>query len=167
MGPTQLAGAVLSVQSGVWKPPTGSRSRFSDDAARLTVPAPRNLRVALVGSGDVFVLQSLLEGMPLASLDLLSPESYLAALENTSEQWDVVVMVNWSPESLVPGRYLIFGSVDGIPELIPFGEAEKSFVRSARDDHPIFRFVTLDDLFIWKMPKVQPGSDVAVLAEST
>ena len=139
----------------------------SDDAARLTVPAPRNLRVALVGSGDVFVLQSLLEGMPLASLELFSPESYLAALENTSQQWDVVVMVNWSPESFVPGRYLIFGSVDGLPELIPFGESEKSFVRSARDEHPIFRFVTLDDLFIWKMPKVQPGSDVTVLAEST
>jgi hypothetical protein len=139
----------------------------SDDSARLTVPAPRNLRVALVGSGDVFVLQSLLEGMPLASLELLSPESYLSAIETTSDQWDVIVMVNWTPESFGPGRYLIFGSVQGLPELIPFGEAQKSFVRSARDEHPIFRFVTLDDLFIWKMPKVQPGPDVAVLAEST
>ncbi|HAW95921.1 MAG TPA: hypothetical protein DCX60_06575, partial [Phycisphaerales bacterium] len=138
----------------------------SDDSARLTVPAPRNLRVALVGSGDIFVLQSLLEGMPLASLDLFTPESYLAA-RSASEQWDVVVMVDWSPETFVPGRYLVFGSLDGIPELIPFGEAEKAFVRSARDEHPIFRFVTLDDLFIWRMPKVQPASDVAVLAEST
>jgi hypothetical protein len=120
-----------------------------------------------VGSGDVFVLQSLLEGMPLASLELLSPEAYLSAIEMNSDQWDVVVMVNWTPESFGPGRYLIFGSVQGLPELISFGEAEKSFVRSARDEHPIFRFVTLDDLFIWKMPKVQPGPDVAILAEST
>ncbi len=139
----------------------------SDDAARLTVPAPRSLRVALVGSGDVFVLQSLLEGMPLASLDLFSPESYLSAIESTTEQWDVVVMVNWSPDVFRPGRYLIFGSLNGLPELIKFGDVEKAFVRSARDEHPIFRFVTLDDLFIWKMPKVQPGPDVAVLAEST
>ena len=139
----------------------------ADNAARLTVPAPRNLRVALVGSGDVFVLQSLLEGMPLSSLDLLSPEAYLAAIDSSVERWDVVVMVGWSPESLIPGRYLIFGSSSGLPELITFGEAEKAFVRSARDEHPVFRFVTLDDLFIWKMPKVQPSSDVSILAEST
>ena len=56
--------------------------------------------------------------------------------------------------------------MQGIDELSPFETTERVFIRSSEDDHPVFRFVNLDDLFIWKMSKVVVTGDVEVLAES-
>lgn len=137
----------------------------ADNVARLVVPPPRALDVALVGE-DPFVLKSLLAGMPLRSLDVLSPAEWAGLGPDLEPTWDVVIFDGWSPERFPPGRYLVLGSVEGIDELVPFDDGEKVFVRSARDDHPIFRFVNLDELFIWTMPKVVVDGDVEVLAES-
>lgn len=137
----------------------------SDDAVRLLVPPPQQLRVALVGQNP-FVLQSLLEGMPLESLDLLTRDQYERAVNEDGRTWDVVVLSGWTPEVLPTGRFLIFGSARGVKQLESFGEAERVFVRSVRDEHAIFRFVNLDDLFIWKMPKVVPSGDATILVEA-
>lgn len=142
----------------------GEDGLASDDEARLLVPPPQRLRIALVGE-NTFVLQSLMEGMPLESLELLSPAQYALAVEG-GLAWDVVVFLGWTPEVLVPGRYLVFNSLDGLGQLQPFGEAERVLVRSMRDEHPVFHFVTLDDLFIWTMPKVVTDGNATVLVEA-
>ena len=136
-----------------------------DNTAQLVVPAPRALDVALVGE-DSFLLQSLLEGMPLESLDIMTPTVYSTLVDSEQGSWDVVLFDGWTPEVLPRGQFLVFGSLEGISELLPFGSAERAFIRSAKDEHPIFRYVTLDDLFIWKMPKVTVDGDVEILAES-
>ncbi|MAJ46394.1 MAG: hypothetical protein CBC35_03650 [Planctomycetes bacterium TMED75] len=136
-----------------------------DNTAQLVVPAPRALDVALVGE-DSFLLQSLLEGMPLESLDVMTPAVYSTLIDSEQGAWDVVLFDGWTPEVLPRGQFLVFGSLEGISELAPFGAAERAFIRSAKDEHPIFRYVTLDDLFIWKMPKVTVDGDVEILAES-
>lgn len=136
----------------------------SDDFARLVVPPPRQLRVALVGELAWF-MEKLLEAQSYEELDLLTGPQYDSAVE-AGETWDVVVFLAWTPERLGPGRYLVFNSVRGLDDLEPFGEAEKIFVRSAQDEHPAFRYVVLDDLFIWTMPKVVAGDDARVLADA-
>ena len=137
----------------------------ADNRARLVAPPPRALNLALVGD-DPFVIQSLLEGMPLESLDVLDPSAYESLSESDSLPWDVVVFDGWTPEVFPRGQFLVLGSVAGIDELSQFDSTERVFIRSSEDEHPIFRFVNLDDLFIWKMPKVVVAGDVDVLAES-
>lgn len=136
----------------------------ADNVARLVVPPPKQLRVALVGELAWF-MQKLLESQRFEELDLLTGPQYESAIE-ASERWDVVVFLSYTPEKLVPGRYLIFNSTRGLDALKPFGTAEKVFVRTAQDEHPVFRYVVLDELFIWKMIKVVPGDDAAVLSDA-
>lgn len=184
--PLKIPGAEVDSETGRWLPgrqrvafvpfeqPRGSLIEVrllstddldSDDSVRLLVPPPQDLRIALVGD-DTFVLQSLMEGMPLQSLDLLAPGQYEQEVNEGGASWDVVVFSGWTPDTLVPGRYLIFGSVAGMEQLEAFGEAERVFIRSVRDEHPVFRFVNLDDLYIWSMPKVVASGDATVLAEA-
>ena len=137
----------------------------ADNQARLVVPPPRALNIALVGN-DPFVIQSLLEGMPLESLDVLDPAAYESLIDSDSTPWDVVVFDGWTPDVLPRAQSLVLGSLAGIDELSEFDAAERVFIRSSEDEHPIFRFVDLDDLFIWKMSKVVVAGDVDVLAES-
>lgn len=140
-----------------------------DNVAAMVVPPARSMRVALVGL-DRPVLRSLLEGMPLESLDVISASRFAAiSEEQAEEQWDLVILADpaLQMESLPPGRYLSFGTAPPIDGLRNFGEpASGVIVRRTRDTHPVFRMVNLDDLFIGRLAKVIPGSGVSVLAES-
>ncbi|MDG2031744.1 MAG: VWA domain-containing protein [Phycisphaerales bacterium] len=183
--PVTIPGAVEDPETGIWKPgmerviflpfeqPRGAQIEVrllreddlaSDDFARLVVAPPKQLRVALVGEIAWF-MEKLLEAQSYERLDLLTADQYEQAIES-GESWDVVVCLGYSPEKLQPGRYLIFNSTRGIETLEPFGEAEKVFVRSSQDEHPAFRYVVLDDLFIWKMLKVVAGDDARVLSDA-
>ena len=136
----------------------------SDDFARLVVPAPKQLRVALVGELAWF-MQKLLEAQAYASLDLLSPDQYDSAVAG-GEAWDVVVFLDRHPTRWFPAATSSSTSVIGLDAIEPFGSAEKVFVRSAQDEHPAFRFVILDDLFVWKMLKVVAADDATVLTDA-
>lgn len=136
----------------------------SDNEARLVVPGAKRLRIALTGR-DTWFMQKLLEGLSLSGLDVLSPAAYEQAIAD-GESWDVVLMLGWTPGSLSPGRYLVFESVAGIPELSSFGSSDRVFVRNVQDEHPIFRWAVLDDLFVWKMNQVVASGDTTLLAEA-
>ena len=110
-------------------------------------------------------MQKLLEAQNYERLELLTPPQYESAVDD-GESWDVVVFLDWTPDELAPGRYLIFKSTSGLDPLEPFGTAEKVFVRSAQDEHPAFRFVILDDLFVWEMSKVVAGDEATVLTDA-
>ncbi|MEE2971890.1 MAG: hypothetical protein VX672_02090, partial [Planctomycetota bacterium] len=147
----------------------GEDGLASDDVAALVVPPARSLRVALVGRNRP-VLRSLLEGMPLESLELLTPERFLAQLEEDSgDGWDLVILadVELPLAALPPGRYLSFGRTPPAAGLDEYGEpTSNAIVRKTRDSHPILRMVNLDDLFVGSMRKVVPGPGVVVLVDS-
>ncbi len=138
-----------------------------DDVAALVVPPARRLRVALVGS-EGFVLRSLLEGMPLDALDLFDEQGFreLAAAGGVAD-YDVVVLHDVTLEGLPPGRYLSFGSPPGVEGLRGFGDpVEGALVRRSRDDHPVLRFVNLDQLYVASLRKVTTGPGSSVLVDS-
>ncbi len=138
-----------------------------DNVAALVVPPARSLRVALVGS-EGFVLRSLLEGMPLDDLDLYDEEEFrlLAAAGGVSD-YDVVVLHDVAAQDLPPGRYLSFGTAPVIEGIRSFGEpVEGALVRRTRDDHPVLRFVNLDQLYVASLRKVAAGTGASVLVDS-
>lgn len=138
-----------------------------DNVAGLVVPASRRLKVALVGKGG-FILRSLLEGMSLEGLDVLSSEAFRAAIDDgTLPDYDVVVLEGGSVGPLPPGRYLSFGETPEVEGLTEFGESERGvLVRRSRDEHPVLRFVNLDELFVGRMSKLTTAPGVRTLVDS-
>lgn len=140
-----------------------------DNVAAMVVPPARRMRVALVGL-DRPVLRSLLEGMPLESLEVLSGSRFAAVSEDEADdRWDLVILADpdLQLDPLPPGRYLSFGKAPSIEGLQNFGDPETGvIVRRTRDTHPILRMVNLDDLFVGRLAKVIPGTGVTVLVES-
>lgn len=145
----------------------GEDAMAADDVAGLVVPPARRLRVALVGS-EGFVLRSLLEGMPLERLDLLDESAFAeVAAEGGVADYDVVILHDAPIEDLPPGRYLSFGRAPGVDGLRAFGDpAEGTLVRRTRDDHPLLRFVNLDQLYVANLHKVTVGAAGSVLVDS-
>ncbi len=145
----------------------GDDAMACDDVAALVVPAARRLRVALVGS-EGFVLRSLLEGMPLDGLDLFDAAGFreLASAGGVAD-YDVVVLHDVALENPPPGRYLSFGTPPDIEGVRTFGEpVDGALVRRTRDDHPLLRFVNLDQLYVSRLRKVAAGGGGSVLVES-
>lgn len=139
----------------------------TDDAAMLVVPPARRLKVALVDT-ESFVLRSILEGMALESLDLLTLDAYeTLAASGGLDDYDVVVLDDAAVETLPPGRYLSFGRTPPIEGLTEFGDpAEGIVVRRSAEDHPVLRYVNLDELFVSSMRKLTTGTGVESLVES-
>ena len=141
----------------------------SDDVAALVIPPAKRLKVALVGRNRP-VLRSLLQGMALESLDVISPVIFEEmARENSVEDWDVVVLADpdLDLEALPPGRYLSFGSAPPVSAMDPFGEpATGVLVRRSRDAHPVMRLVNLDDLYVGSLEKLVLGPGVSTVVES-
>jgi len=142
-----------------------------DDAAALVVPPAKRLRVAMVAgeAGPGFALRSLLEGMPLEGLAILTHADFdRLVAEGGTDRHDVFVLEGYVPpesQPLPPGRFLSFGGVP-LPGLNVYGERTNQYPRIARDEHPVFRFVTLDDLFVARMQATAPTRDFETLAEA-
>ncbi len=141
----------------------------ADNVARLVVPPPKLLNIALIEPvGNVVKL--VLEGMPtLASIDIIKPEQFEeVSKEEGVDNYDVVIFVNYAPPdgSMPPGRYLSFGEVPPLKGLNKFGEGGSAIILDTKDEHPIFRFVNLDKLYFNKSQLIQPDDDIQVLAET-
>jgi Mg-chelatase subunit ChlD len=143
----------------------------ADNAARLVVPPPRQLNVAVAGSGDHFLLQTVLEGMgTVENLDLLTPAGFeRIAREGKADEYDVVILDNYAPpaELMHVGRYLSLGEVPPLEGLNPYGRGTGQLILDKKDEHPIFKFVNLDRLYISRFELLRPADDVEVLAEGS
>ena len=143
----------------------------ADDAARLVVPPPKLLRVALVAPKS-FLLRTVLEGISsIERLDVYPNErrfETMAADENL-EQYDVIVLDDYAPPAdlMQPVRYLTFGAIPNVEGLNEYGQGKDQLILDSRADHPIFKFVNLDKLYISKYRALQPADDVVVLAEGS
>jgi hypothetical protein len=142
----------------------------ADNTARLVVPPPRRLSVALVGS-DTFLIKTVLEGMgSIEQLDLLTEVGFeRIAAAGAVDQYDVVVFDDYAPpaELMQTGRYLTLGTIPPIEGLNPSGQGKAQLILDMQDEHPVFRFVNLDRLYISSFHLLHPGDDVAVLAEGS
>ncbi len=142
----------------------------ADNAVRLVVPPPRRLSVALVGS-DGFLLKTVLEGMGSIERLVKLTTSQFEALDDTggADQYDVVVLDNYAPPaaSMLPGRYLALGATPPVEGLNEYGRGKAQLILDYRDEHPLFRFVNLDRLFISRYNLLAPADDVDVLAEGS
>ena len=137
-----------------------------DDAAIVVVPPARRLSVLLVGDGG-FLLRTLLEGIPAERFASVSVAEYDAMVEEgTYAGYDVVVLDGVVPKRLPTGRYLSFGATPPVEGLSAFGSHSSVFPRIVRDEHPVFRSASLDELFVSKMTAVQADKRFQVLAES-
>jgi len=142
---------------------------MTDNIAAMVVPPPRRLNVALVGAPPGFFLRDVLEGLDttlVGRLEILSPAQFEDASSASTDAWDVIVLDDVELESIPPGQYLSFGVTPPIGGFNEFGVRESVLVRASREDHPIFRYVELDDLYISRMRALSPSSEVTVLAEA-
>ena len=143
---------------------------LADNVARLVVPPPKQLTIALV-EPDSFVIKMVLEGIPtLAGIDLLSTERFEAlAQEGGLDRYDVVVLDNYAPpEGLMPpARYLTFGVTPPLDGVNEYAADQPQLVLDVKDEHPIFRFVNLDQLYVSKSKLIQPADDVQVLVDGS
>jgi hypothetical protein len=142
----------------------------ADNTARLVVPPPRRLGVALVASKS-FLLRTVLEGMgSIEKLELLSESAFeQLAAEGAVDQYDVVVFDDYAPsaELMQTGRYLTLGAIPPMEGLNPFGRGEAQLILDMQDEHPAFRFVNLDRLYISRFHLLRPADDIEVLAEGS
>ena len=137
-----------------------------DDAAIAVVPPARRLSVLLVSNGG-FLLRTLLEGLATERFTAATVGEYESMIEaGTAASWDVVVFDGVAPKTLPSGRYLSFGPPPPIEGLSAFGSHEGVYPRVVRDEHPLFRSASLDELSISKMVAVQPDKRFMVLAEA-
>jgi hypothetical protein len=147
-----------------------------DDSAWVVVPPAKLMSVAVVTRGNMFIRDALAE-LPLAKLDMMSPEQFQQALDDgKTSEYDAVVLDRWLPRApsednpLHAGRYLIIGAVPQGPRaLIDRGEVDRvSVPMTWSRDHPVLRPVSLDNIVIFKSRLVEPGpmSSAHVLANA-
>jgi hypothetical protein len=154
-----------------------------DNVGAIVVPPAKRLSVLLVTSGNLF-LKRLMESLPLAKLEVLTPEEAAGRFTATAAPsgFDVMVLDAWLPGTapekveagqpsgpkLPPGNYMIFGAIPGGNlGVLDEGLGEATVVISHEKGHPAFRNVVLDPLTVNPARKIKlpERSGVKVLAE--
>ena len=167
----QSEGGVFAVQIT----PTNPESDLLpvDNRSWIIVPPARQLSVALVSRGNLFLITAL-QGLPLARLVQYSPDQYTAAA-GTAEmsEFDVVIFDGWLPTidgqpGLPPGRFLVLNAVPAPLGIAADTEAQPAMVLDWPRDHPVMRLLLLDKLRILRLPDIvnPTGSGATVLAET-
>ncbi len=138
----------------------------ADDAA-IAVVAPAKLLSVLHVGGDGFVVRTLLEGLPVERFNSMDLAQFDAAVEaSTLASFDVVVLDAVQPKRLPAGRYLVFGPPPPVEGITAFGEHKGVYARFVREEHPVFRLASLDELFVSKLTAVQADRSFQVIAEA-
>ena len=138
----------------------------ADDAALAVVPPAKRLSLAHVG-GDSFLVRTVLEGLPVERFVSIS----LADFDERAKSgglagFDVVVFDGVAPKELPVGRYLFLGATPPLPGITAYGTHEGVYPRLVRDEHPLFRSASFDELFVSKMIAVQADRGFSVLVEA-
>lgn len=144
-----------------------------DNRAWMIVPPARQLSVALVSPGNLFLITAL-EGLPLARLVQYTPEQYnSSAIRGEMSEFDVIVFDGWVPTidgapGLPPGRFLVFGAVPAPLGIAAGSEPKPAMILDWRRDHAVMRLLLLDRLQMLRLPDivVPDGSGASVLAET-
>ncbi len=146
---------------------TPSDALEMDNVASLVIAPPKELRVLLSEKGPAIV-RTVLEGMALASLEVVSP-SILQKMITSGESsaFDVVVTRDVSLGLLPKGRYLMFGSPPPMEAFSVFVEGEAQVMLVAKEHHPVMRFVRFEDIVVSKGFEIVTDGKVDVLLEGS
>lgn len=144
-----------------------------DNRSWIIVPPARQLSVALVSRGNLFLITAL-QGLPLAKLVQYSPEQYnAAAASGEMSAFDVVIFDSWLPTidgepGLPPGRFLVLNAIPAPLGVAAGSEDQPAVVLDWPRDHPVMRLLLLDKLRMLKLPQVVNPDDsgATVLAET-
>ena len=137
----------------------------SDDVAFAIVPPAKRLRILLVNNQG-FVLSSALDALPVERVDRLSGAEF-DAMVTASEvlDYDVIVLDNYAPKSLPANRYLVLGAAPPLPDLNVYGTQKDVWCRTSREESPLLRAASLDELFVSTAIATRPGKSWRVDAE--
>ncbi|MDA1007537.1 MAG: VWA domain-containing protein [Planctomycetota bacterium] len=121
-----------------------------DDLGAVVAVPPQPLRILLVG-GEGFIIRSALESLGPRELMEMTTEEFEAATRAdpaSLQSFDVIVLHGALPATAPTARYLVFGGGEGISGVEAYGEKSDAFAVGSRPDHPLMRFVSLDELFV-------------------
>ena len=134
----------------------------ADDGASLVIQAPRRLRVLLVTQGNAFLAHAI-ESAGVRKLVQMTPKRYedqnprhlRRGAEGTPQSgFDVIIFDRCRPRAVPVVDSIYFGAappIDGL-SLIGYSEHEPG-TQSVLDwdrQHPLLRYVALDDLLLYK-----------------
>jgi len=140
----------------------------ADDAAWLTLAPARRLRVLLVTQGNAFI-ERVIRSAKVRELVMMTPDKFEdqnpdllrrggwnAVGLSGSEGFDVIVFDGYSPKNVPSVDSLYLGGappIDGLEMTGPReGDAQNQVILDWRRDHPLLRYVVLDDVVL-----SQPG----------
>jgi hypothetical protein len=138
-----------------------------DDVASLVIAPPKELRVLVSENGPALV-QTVLEGMPLATLEVVSPNTLQQMVTSgESSAFDVVVTRDVSLDSMPQGEYLMFGSPPPMDAFSVYIEGVAQVMLVAKEQHPVMRFVRFEDIVVSKGFEIVTDGKVDVLLEGS
>ncbi len=144
-----------------------------DNAAWLTLAPPRPLRVLLVTEGNAF-LERAIEAVGVRRLVTMTPKKY----EDQSpeqlrrgegdEGFDLIVFDEYSPTTQPTVNSVSLGGTGGIAGMerkaTREGEPKTQMLLNWRREHPLLRYVVLDDLLLVEPGRLAVPQEAVVLA---
>jgi hypothetical protein len=120
-----------------------------DDRAWTVLPEQEEAEVLLVTGGNPILLKAL-DLDPNLNVTVVSPAEYTERMSA-----DLTVFDASAPASLGPGRYIFFGVVPPVSDIIAAGTQELPVVVDWNRSHPVNRFVEYENLQIEKALRVR------------
>ena len=133
----------------------------TDNRVWAVIPPPRTLKVLLVSHGNLF-LEKALTADPHLEVTAVEPEAFPAARAGH----DVVVLDNYSPSSIPPGRYLLVRSVPGNVPIEVLGAVRGPRIVDWDRAHPVMRYLDFSQVVIEAALRVRPMAGSHTLLES-
>jgi len=138
-----------------------------DNQASLVIPPAKELRV-LLAEESAPIVQTVLEGMPLAELKVVSGSTLSEMLANGhTDAFDVIVVRDVLLATLPRGAYLIFGKPPPITSFDTYVEGEAQVMLVAREEHPVMRFVRYEEIVVTQGYDVVTDQSVNTLLEGS
>lgn len=145
----------------------GSDPLVIDDKASLAISPPKELSV-LITEGGISIIRTVLEGMPLATLQQVSEQTLHSMIASgEASTFDVIVARNVKFDELKQGRYLLFGSPPPIDAFANYVEGQGQVMLVAKEDHPVMRFVRFEDIVVTEGHHVVTDTNVETLLEGS
>lgn len=138
-----------------------------DNQASLVIPPAKELKVLLAEEGSP-IIRTVLEGMPLAELRVVSGDMLKQMLElGETTEYDVVVVRDVPLESMPHGAYFLFGNPPPITPFETYVEGEAQVMLVAKEEHPMMRFVRYEEIVVTKGYDVVIDQSVEPLLEGS
>jgi hypothetical protein len=136
---------------------SGEDALVADNAAFAFIPDQSKQQVLLVTAGNLF-LKKALSLNPQVALNTVTPSGYS---HSRSYGYDAVIFDDFTPEAVPPAN-AIYIHPTGAPFTIA-NKVEKPSFTGWRDDHPVLRYIKLNELTIEEAhPLVLKKGDVAL-----